>query len=319
MYLIAIDGGGTKTDLVLFEHDGTVRCKITGSASCPTSLGLDASFTTTAKLICRLIKKAGVSTDDIFALYAGIAGCGVASIGNAYTEKLQAEFRKIPFISCGSDVLSALNCGLSNDNGMALICGTGSSLLVRSGNNLHQVGGWGYLLGDEGSGYDFGRMGLKAALEAYDGRGRQTMLSQMLKDALGMPVHNSIDKIYEGGKRLISSFAPIVLHAAAQGDTVATDILNQATNKLCKMLIAGSHYIERPKYRTVLVGGIWNAENNLLQNSLQERLTEDFELIRPQQPPVYGAAVQALRISGLSLPVNFSEKFSTSLYSLPKG
>lgn len=319
MYLIIIDGGGTKTDLVLLTEDGAACCRLIGNASCPTSIGLDKSFSVIVGLIEQLIEKSGISRKDVIGLYAGIAGCGVSSVGNALAEGLRIAFPEILHIGCGSDVINALNCGLYNDDGMALVCGTGSALLVRSNNKLHQVGGWGYLLGDEGSGYDFGRMGLTAALKAFDGRGEKTVLSQMLNDTLGLPVQDAISQIYEGGKQRIASLAPVVLKAAVLGDMVAVSILEQATEKLCHMLITGSRHLETKKYRTVLIGGLWNAEQGLLKRIMEEKLPDNHVLIQSEVPPIYGAAIQAFTTFGFTLPHDFTERFTASLDSLPKG
>lgn len=313
MYFIAIDGGGTKTDIVLFDETGKVVRRYFTVASCPTSIGLSASFENVSYAIQNILLDTEIPKEKIVSVYAGIAGCGVHSIGYQYTSKMKSIFSPSTIVDVSSDIINVLNCGLSTDDGMALICGTGSSLLVRSGSEYHQVGGWGYLLGDEGSGYDIGRMGLTAALKAYDGRDSKTLLSTFIENKLGEPVQNCIAKLYEGGKSFIASFAPEVFEAALLNDKTAVQIINHAADSLRDLMIAGSQYLDGEEYNTVLAGGIWKAGNGILKKILNDILPDNFNIICPEIPPVFGAAVQAMNNANIRIENDFKHNFQKML------
>jgi N-acetylglucosamine kinase-like BadF-type ATPase len=159
---------------------------------------------------------------------------------------------------------------LPNTVGVALIAGTGSIVL---GHNAQgetiRAGGWGHLIGDEGSGYDIGRQGLQAVVRAADGRGERTILLELilqhwqLQDASGI-----IGEIYSGGdKAKIAHLSSYVFLAAQDGDSVARKIVQQAAQELAlaattvsnalgfseqplALALAGGLLLNRPAYRT---------------------------------------------------------------------
>lgn len=312
MYFIAIDGGGTKTDGVLFRRDGTVLSHCVGGASCPTSIGVEHAASVLTHFVINLVNEAGLSCDEIKTVYAGVAGCGIAKIGNCLSLSLKSWFPSSRNVACGSDVTNALNCGIYSEDGMALVCGTGSALLVRSGDKLRQIGGWGYLLGDEGSGFDLGKMAFKAALRFFDGCGEKTVLYELMSDKMMCPIQEAIDLIYSGGKRYIASFAPVLFDAIQENDTVAWQILKSGAGKLRKMLEAGCRYLD-PAYRVVLVGGMWDAGDGIYQRMVFDTLDHAFVSIRPNCAPVVGAAIQALHMAGQQADDCFISKICEEL------
>ena len=131
--------------------------------------------------------------------------------------------------------------GLDSGPGVALIAGTGSIALGRDASGrMIQVGGWGHLLGDEGSAYDIGRRAAQAAARAADGRGPTTALLQLVLERWGLTAPRSmIDHAYlTQEKAPIASLAPGVLALARRGDHVARAIRRQACEELAQAAIA---------------------------------------------------------------------------------
>jgi len=310
---IAVDGGATKTDLVLFKEDGTVVNRVIGGPSNSSEIGFERSTRTLQALFTDLLAPFGAGSPPIRAIHLGIAGGGLESNRPRYRSFLRSLFPTDCAISNGSDAISALNTGLRQGDGMVLIAGTGSAVFVRSAGEIRQVGGWGHLLSDEGSGYDIGRMGLRRALQDLDGRLPGTRLTAMLEKEIGQPVDKAIPEIYGGGKRFISALAPVVFAAAAQGDVAALEILSESARQLALLLLAGSRYLSAPPFLVVLSGGLWSANNRLLEKLVFKQLDDRFEAILPSLPPVYGSAVEAMASAGLPVDEGFEQRFGETL------
>lgn len=310
---IAVDGGATKTDLILFRRDGTVINRVIGGPTNSSEIGFERSVETLRELFGQLLDGQSGLAGSITAVHLGLAGGGLESNRPRYRQFLQELFPHVRHISNGSDAISALNAGLRTGDGMVLIAGTGSAVFVRSGGEIRQVGGWGHLLSDEGSGYDIGRMGLRRVLQDLDGRMPPTLMTGLMCQAIGQPVDKAIPEIYSGGKRFISAMAPLVFRAADQGDEAALDILKESARQLALLLKAGSRFLTAPPFLVVLSGGLWAANDNLLEQLVFSQLDSRFKAIRPQLPPVFGSAVDAMTGAGLPVTPSFEQQFKVSL------
>ncbi len=313
--LIAVDGGATKTDLVLFRPDGTVVNRVIGGPSNSSEIGFERSTDTLRDLFQQLLSDLGGTAAPVLAVHAGLAGGGIESNKPRYRQFLEQLFPRA-FIGNGSDAVCAMNSGLHSGDGMVLIAGTGSSLFVRSQGQLHQIGGWGHLLSDEGSGYDIGRMGLRRVLQSLDGRKPATLMTDLFARAIGQPVDRAIPEIYEGGKRYISALSRLVFEAAAAGDAAAQEILQTSAHELAQLLISGSRFLAGQPYRVVFSGGLWQANDGLLKKLVLAGLDDGYLAISPEMPPVYGSAMEAMRLAGLPLPEDFDETFRATLPAL---
>ena len=176
MYILGLDGGGTKTDMALCDESGCVISRAIGGAASLTGQTQEAAFGHIEETVRRVTAPIGGERAEIAAFFAGISGGGLA----ANREKVRALFaRLLPNARVrenASDAVNALSAGIGRGDGVIAIAGTGSSVFARAKGEMRQVGGWGYLLGDEGSGFDLGRRALRAALYDLDGRGEKTCL-----------------------------------------------------------------------------------------------------------------------------------------------
>jgi N-acetylglucosamine kinase-like BadF-type ATPase len=140
-----------------------------------------------------------------------------------------------------SDVYVALLGFTLGKPGAMLISGTGSMACgIDSEGKYHTAGGWGQVLGDEGSGYHIALEGIKAALHVYDGLGEPTLLTEMVIQFFKLnTLPELIDKIYNPPveKSVIAAFAANVEKAADDGDTVALEILKSEARWLYKLAL----------------------------------------------------------------------------------
>jgi N-acetylglucosamine kinase-like BadF-type ATPase len=296
-YLVAIDGGATKTDMVLCTMDGRVIERVIGGPTNPNDIGFESSIEYLREMLLRLLKNYGGLATPLSSFYAGLSGGSVGNNRERYSLAFKDMLPNVDNITNGSDAINALNSGIGCEDGMVLIAGTGSVVFVRSGDKIIQIGGWGYLLDDAGSGYDLGCKGFRSVLRAMDGRGPDTILTHLYNERMGGPVHKFIPQIYDEGKSFIASFSPLIFEAEAKGDMVAGEILDTCGKELALLVLAGSGYLEGPNYPVVLVGGLWKAGDELMER-FKSHLGEDFLLIEPDLPPVYGATVEALKAKG---------------------
>lgn len=314
MRLIGIDGGGSKTDAVLCADDGTVLARKIGGPSSPTSLSEAEVKACLSDLLEELLGPYGGLSARVDGIYAGISGGGLARNREFLRGFLQSLMPGIGRQDCGSDSVNAISCVLAHGDGIVAIAGTGTSVFARRQGVMHQVGGWGHLLGDEGSGFDMGRMALRSALRAWDGRGRSTMLTDLCAQRLGMPVQEGIDILYRGGRTLIASFAPCLLQAGEAGDEVAAGLCLEAARALYEAILAASRWLEMPVCPVVMAGSVWQP-GGYFERQIGAWLGEGFRLVRAKLPPVYGAAAEAARIAGIVVDADFEQRFAKTILS----
>ncbi|HEY8530717.1 MAG TPA: BadF/BadG/BcrA/BcrD ATPase family protein, partial [Limnochorda sp.] len=203
------------------------------------------------------------------------------------------------------DGVAALLAGTLGEPGVLLLAGTGSLALALGPDGREiRAGGWGYLLGDEGSGYWIGREAIRAALRAEDGRGPATSLTRRLCRAAGVErVSDLVGPVHRGewSRARIAGLAKDVLEAAVQGDEVARAIIDSAARELALLVRA---VLDRAEFLasldpvpTVTAGGLfrmgeaWLArvERALAREAPRARLAGRVE------EPVVGAAYLALK------------------------
>ena len=297
--LIGIDGGGSKNDLILFTEEGKILSRVIGKGSNVSELGPEAASARLIEQLTELLKEHGGLTAPIQALFAGLSGGGAVNSRQAVIDRLKEALPNAREVHISGDTVTALYAGVGSGDGMAVIAGTGTSEFVRyGGGQTTMIGGWGHLIDDAGSGFWLGKEAINAALREEDGRGKKTLLTELVNEKLGKSVRSSIGYLYSDGKRTIASFAPVVFAACEQGDEVALDILGRAADELALLITTGGKLIGTKPYRVALVGGLWNAP--LLQNAVRARLNEDYILTQLTAPPVLGSALAALEKAGLN-------------------
>ena len=242
---------------------------------------------------------------EITSIFGGIAGnCHCHS---ALYQYLKPRIRSKYFEIC-DDTYSVISSVLGHQDGCGLVAGTGSSLFVRaSGAGCIHIGGWGYLIDTGGSGYDLGRDALYMALRATDGRGKKTVLNQLLEQDLGRPVEEAIAEIYAGGRSYIASFAHTVFEGRRLGDPVCAAIFNRGVQRLSELVYTAAKYYPGT-YSVVLGGGLFSAFPEYVE-ALRRETPSCAQLLTTNMPVVYGAAIEALWGAGYTASEPFKRQF----------
>jgi N-acetylglucosamine kinase-like BadF-type ATPase len=232
---LGIDGGGSKTLALIADESGKVIGRGTAESSNYHSIGKEKAFESLNNAIRFAFGDAGLNLQSFHAACIGLAGVDRpqdrAVIENWAKENLSGTPVKIV-----NDAELVLAAGTPDGWGVAMICGTGSIVYGRNkSGETTRAGGWGYLLGDEGSGYRIGLTALQAIARSHDGRDEISNLQSLILNHLSL--NSPIDLIrYVYRERVptteIAALASFVEEAADGGDAVATKILQEAAHEL---------------------------------------------------------------------------------------
>ena len=287
---IGLDAGGTKTELLAQVSEHAPSVSLTGPAGNVQRLGREA----TAEVLATLVRQALAQKPDarLEAICAGVAGAGTPADQQALAAHLQHLLHDLaPFhLQITHDGAIALEAAFEGDSGVMIIAGTGSILFGRTHDGTTvRAGGWGYLLGDEGSGHALGLDGLRAVAHTYDG-GPSTQLQTLLAERYGFDAPGAlIHSIYREAWP-IQQMAPLVLEAAEAGDAVARRIVETQTRALARQAawLAGRAGPIAP--RLALLGGL--SRSAYYREALSEALLAalpGWRIAEPLHPPVVGA------------------------------
>ncbi len=239
--IVGIDGGGSKTHALLADADGRVLGQGIAGPSNYQGIGAEAAQAALDAAIAAAFADAGLALAPIAAVCLGLAGMDRPD-DRALFAAWAAE--RLPgaaavFVNDAELVLAA---GTPSGCGVALICGTGSIAFGRDARGrTARSRGWGYLLGDEGSGYDLGLAALRAVMRSHDGRGAQTALTPAVLGHWGLASPTGlVPVVYQGLLRPadVAALAALVDAVAAGGDAVAREILQRAGQELALAVVA---------------------------------------------------------------------------------
>lgn len=199
------------------------------------------------------------------------------------------------------DAEIALAGATAGEAGIIVIGGTGSMAFGKNARaETARAGGWGYIFGDEGGGFDLTRRALRAALRAEEGWGPATMLRQLLLEASGAASANDLlHRFYADFDRTsIAAMAKLVTQAAEQGDEVAQGILREAARELADLVQGVYRKLFREVVPIATIGGVFRSSR--LRDEFTKRIREltGCTVIPPRYGPAAGALLEALRLDG---------------------
>ncbi|MEH1838273.1 MAG: N-acetylglucosamine kinase [Nostoc sp.] len=312
-YVLGIDGGGSKTVCVLMDDSCQVLGRGEAGPSNYQSIGMEASLQSIQSAIHNAVEAAIITnTVNIDAICLGLAGVGRAAdieVVKGLVKELQNDKLSINWalhsanIRICNDALIALVGGIGQPVGLVVAAGTGSIVFGRNHQgDTKRVGGWGYILGDEGSAYKIAIAGMNAALKSYDGREISTSLLEYFKQHLDLEsIEDLIEVVYrrEWGVKQIAALAPIVDFAAASGDIVANMIIDDAVKELVKATstVIDALFSVDSALEIVTTGSVWRGRCNIHERfaaSLVKKFPE-VKVIFPRYEPAYGAGLLALQ------------------------
>ena len=278
--VLGIDGGGSKTVCWLAHASPDAPLEplgrgLSGPAN-PQSVGWPAAVQELNRAVDAAFADAGLAVDSLAAACVALAGGDRDTVRTPLAEWAAGRRLAGRFLAA-HDALPILAAGTPAGHGIALISGTGSLAFGRNAAGVTaRSGGWGWLFGDEGSGYAIALAGLRAVAQAADGRGAETSLTPRILSELNVDTPaRLIEAVYSGttDRRHVARLARIILESAEHGDRVATQIMQSAAAELAAMVaaVATSLAFNDQDYALALTGGVL-LNSPLLNDQLDQQL-----------------------------------------------
>ncbi|WP_342663526.1 N-acetylglucosamine kinase [Paenibacillus pinihumi] len=307
LYFLGIDAGGSKTHALLTDEKGRLLGQGSGGNG-NHQTAFEGARASIDQACTQALEMAGVTKEEVAFAFFGLAGADrevdyrilrpmIASLGFADYD-----------LSC--DTIIGMRAGTKNSYGAVIISGTGFNSAARNaqGEEL-QYGGFGYLFGDgRGSGSDLAVHAFRSAVRGWDGRGKPTLLSEIVPHKLGYAsLQEMYDDVLDNGKRPPFSLAKVVFEAAGQGDEAAIDILEEAgrehgnaANALIRRL-----GMEQEEFDVVLTGSVLSKGST---SHMVDAIRAEINCVAPKASivkltvdPVVGAVMSAMDRHGVHI------------------
>jgi N-acetylglucosamine kinase-like BadF-type ATPase len=297
MHVLGIDAGGTKTVCLLADEAGTIVASSRGPGANLQAAGeLEVE-----KVLHQVMAEALGDRGRPAAVCLGIAGVDRdddARVVSAIMRRISLGSRVLVV----NDALIALVAGTGDAPGIVIVAGTGSIAYGRNARGAAaRAGGWGHVIGDEGSGYWIGWQALAAVVREVDGRGPRTALTDDVLAHFGVPDAAGLVRIVyhrEVPRANVLTLGPIVQRAHDRGDAIASQILDRAAEELslAAQSVASRLEMRGDEFPFVLAGGMFRVVPRLVVE-LNRRLVEVAPRadVRPlEEEPAAGAVALAL-------------------------
>ena len=291
--ILAVDGGNSKTDVVLIGDDGALLGHARGPLSSPHHLGLDASI----DLLARLVGEAGLDgqrADVAQVLLAGVdfpeeeRQLHAALEPRAWADRLHV----------GNDTFAVLRAGTDRGFGIAVVCGAGINCVgVAPDGRQVRFPALGRITGDWGGGYDLGMEAIWSAARSEDGRGPKTPLERLVPEHFDLDTPLELAWAIHTGRieqRRAVELSPLVV-ALAEHDPVADGIVARLAHEIVALVRATATRLGGDGMDVVLGGGVMRNATERLLGLIENGLSDlDLTLVRTSAPPIVGAALLAL-------------------------
>jgi N-acetylglucosamine kinase-like BadF-type ATPase len=293
--ILGVDGGASKTVALLADERGMVLGRAQVGGSYKQVSGVEATLAALRTATVQVFTAAGLPVQTVAAACLGLSGVDRPA-DHALIQGWAAERRLARTLSVVNDARLLLAAGTPDGHGIGLICGTGSIAFGRTlDGRSARAGGWGYLLGDEGSGYDIALRALRAAAQAADGRGGATRLLGALLDLWELDqAFDLIPFVYNQSdpRARLSEIPPLVSQLADEGDDTAGAILQLAAEELAAAVIAAARQLGLAAPLPLALSGSVILRSPLLHAALCETLSARgyrADPVTPVDDPAYGA------------------------------
>ncbi len=302
--VLGIDGGGTHTVAFLAESGtGRVIGRGTSGPSNIQAVGVEAALRELDAAVASAFQDAKLARSQVAAACLGLAGVDLTE-GLGIIRQWADSISLAEKIAVANDATLLFAAGTPEGWGLAVIAGTGSIAFTLDRNGKDgRAGGWGYLLGDEGSAWQLGLQGLRAACRAADNAGPKTKLLDVFLAKLDTcDPRDFIPAVYRGvwDRATIAGLAPLVVEAAEVGDEVAHKLVVHQVTELARTAVTAvdANGLPRLGLPIAVAGGL------IVRSEFYRRLFVEAlrgfgvhpGCVQPVEEPALGAIIMALKM-----------------------
>jgi N-acetylglucosamine kinase-like BadF-type ATPase len=308
--VLAVDGGNSKTDVVLADRNGRTLSHVRGPGSSPHHLGVEGAVDLLDDLVQKAAAQAGVGdrgpVADLAEVY--LAGVDFPSEKDAVTAEVARRGWAAEQV-VDNDGFALMRAGTDAPDAVAVVCGAGINCVGVARDGRHaRFASLGRISGDWGGGYELGDEALWWAARADDGRGPATVLTERVPEFFGLPDVPSVYESIHFGRlphRRLIELAPTVLAASRDGDPVARSIVVRLADEVVAFARAALTRLAMLDMPTVVVlgGGVLTSRDEILLAEVETRLAAAAPRARcsvTEVSPVVGAALLGLDRVGAS-------------------
>ena len=297
--LVGVDAGGSHTEAVASDASLTPRGRYRGPRGAVTADTTGPQAEVIAAVTQRALDEAGFERADV--VVVGAAGAGQGETRVAFAEALGAILGPGVRVHVTTDAAITLEAAFPNQAGIVLIAGSGSIAYGRDADGtIYRVGGLGWQLGDEGSGYALAREALAAVARAEDGRGRETALTARLTREIGAADLDAVVRWAQQARPFeVATLARAVCETAEGGDAVARELVGRAARDLCSLIDAMAARMPVVK-QVALAGGLLHG-STMVRRELLALVRDEIpaiEVLDAEVDPALGALAMAVRVEG---------------------
>ena len=300
---LGVDGGGVKTTAIVANENGKVLAKTVGASIDYKTIGLASARQNLKNIIKELCEKTGESSFK----YACIGSTALSTRASSKeTEALVSNIIEADGIIMDSSIFTAMECMVDTGPCALVISGIDSMVAARNAKGkMTQAGGWGYLLGNEGSGYAIAMDAIRYVIRAYEGSEEPTRLYDDMIDYFNLYSPQDFrdkffDPVTERGK--ISAFASRVFSCASAGDKVAAEIIAKHAR-----LLAGTTKSLIKDFPADTVIGMWGGvfvNNRRFRNEFSAAMVSqsaDYHIELLNYPAECGALFAAYKMDNIAI------------------
>ncbi|HLJ47073.1 MAG TPA: BadF/BadG/BcrA/BcrD ATPase family protein [Bryobacteraceae bacterium] len=307
-YFLGIDGGQSSTTALIGDGSGQVIGYGRGGPCNHVGASEGRAKFTSAVQTCVSAACERASLDESSVRFR--SACFGLSGGPADKEAILREMLRCDQMVVTHDGVIALSGATGGAPGVIVIGGTGSISFGRNRDGKSaRAGGWGYIFGDEGGGFDIVRQALRAALRAEEGWGPPTVLRDVLLE--NVPAQNANEILHrfytvEFPRSRVATLANVVDETANRGDRIAAQILDKAAQELAMLAAAVRRQIFTPGEPALVafIGGVFRSKRLLERFRTLVELEPGNRLVAPLYGPGAGALIEAYRTAGLNVTIS---------------
>jgi N-acetylglucosamine kinase-like BadF-type ATPase len=301
---LGVDGGGTKTEFVCIDANGSIVARALTGTTYHLQVGLDRAVAVLEEGVRAICTQLSVMPGGFAFAFFGLPAFGEDPVIDPQLERSVGQILGHPRFRCGNDMICGWAGSLACGDGINLVAGTGSIGYGERQGKTARAGGWGEVFSDEGSAYWIAIRGLAAFTKMSDGRlPKGPLHAHIVKEFdLSADLDLCARIMGESGmsREEIARLAPIVSIAAGDGDAVAGSILKGAASELASIAHALRQALGFAAGEAAALswsGGVLAAER-IVREQLERLLSEsgDFQLVAPLHPPGHGAALYAAHL-----------------------